>query len=149
MYNVSIPKISQEVLLELYSRIKPIVTIDGKKYWLREFTLKELTDISYIFKMHEDKRQLVDLDLIVVRENKDFECIHEYGYHGLFKPSIAEVLAQIDPLDTEFYDAFEIINSPKTVSDFNKNINVFNQGFHISTVRLYTSRSNPNVKFLK
>ena len=65
---------------------------------------------------------------------RDFECIHKYGYCGLFKPSIAEVLAQISEEDLEMADAFEIIR----LQDWAKNKIVFDQGYHISVVRLYT-----------
>lgn len=147
MYNVSIPEISKEELLARYKRIKPIVEIEGKKYFLREFKESELTGISYIWNKNEDKREAVDMDLFVPCVMKDFECIHAYGYPGLFKPSIAEVLAQIPEFDVPFIDAFEIIKSP-TASDFAKNQIVFNNGFHISKVRLYTSRDNPKVHFV-
>ena len=145
MYKVSIPDISKEELLARYKRIKPIVEIDGKKYFLREFTEKELTDVSYIWNAAEDKRELVDMSQYVPRLECDFECIHEYGHYALFKPSIAEVLAQIPERELKYVDAFEIIESPKTSEDFNKNKIVFDNGFHISKVRLYTSKYNPNV----
>lgn len=147
MYNVSIPEISKKELLARYKRIKPIVEIEGKKYFLREFTESELTDISYIWNKHEDKREEVNMDLYIPCVMKDFECIHTYGYPGLFKPSIAEVLAQIPQHEVQFIDAFEIVEFPSTASDFAKNQIVFDNGFHISKVRLYTSQNNPNVHF--
>lgn len=147
MYNVSIPEISKEELLARYERIKPIVEIGGVKYFLRDFTEKELTEISYIYDKEKDKREKVDMDLYVAQEDLDFECIHKYGYPGFFKPSIAEVLAQIPEDEIPFVDAFEIINEPKTSDDFHKNKIVFNSGFHISIVRLYVSRNNPKMHF--
>ena len=147
MYKVSIPDISKEELLARYKRIKPIVEIEGKKYFLREFTEEELSGISYIWDVAKDKRELVNMNEYAPRWCRDFECIHKYGYHGLFKPSIAEVLAQIPELDLDYVDAFEIIEWPKTAEDFSKNKIVFDNGFHISKVRLYTKRSNPEVDF--
>lgn len=147
MYNVSIPEITQDELKERYKRIKPIVEIEGVKYYLRDFTIEELTKCSYIGYANEDKREKVDMSLLITRNN-DFECIHKYNYYGFFKPSIAEVLAQISNLDLEFTDAFEIIKSPQTCEDFITNPVVFNNHFHISTVRLYTSRTNPKVIFV-
>lgn len=147
MYKVSIPEISKEELMSRYEQIKPIVEVDGKKYFLREFTEKELKGISYIGNISEDKREPVDMELYVLRPEQDFECIHSYGYPGFFKPSIAEVLAQIPEFDVPFIDAFEIIEMPKTAEDFNKNKVVFNNGFHMSKVRLYTSKNNPRVIF--
>ena len=146
MYNVSIPEITQDELKKRYERIKPIVEIEGVKYYLRDFTPEELTSTSYTWNANEDKREKVDMSLLVAR-NTDFECIHKYGYYGVFNPSIAEVLAQISDLDLEFTDAFEIIKSPQTSDDFKANKIVFNNHFHISTVRLYTSRTNPKVIF--
>lgn len=137
MYNVSIPKITDEELLKRYEKIKPIVTIGEEKYFLRDFTLKELRGRSYIGDVDNDKTVPVDMDRYVVIEDGDFECLHTYGYYGFFKPSIAEVLAQIKELDIGIVDAFEIIDSPKTASDFYKNKNAFDQGYHTSTVRLY------------
>lgn len=139
MYIVKIPKITDEELLKRYAKIKPIVDIGGKKYFLREFTLKELRSFSYIWKKDEDKTQEVNMEEYV-SIGEDFECLHTYGYYGLFKPSIAEVLSQIKDIDVELVDAFEIIKSPETMEDFGKNINAFNQGFHSSIVRLYNKR---------
>ena len=46
MYNVSIPEISRKELVARYERIKPIVEIEGKKYFLREFTEDDLISKS-------------------------------------------------------------------------------------------------------
>lgn len=147
MYNVSIPEISKEALLLRYSHIKPIVDIDGKKYFIRDYTEEELSSRSYTFNKREDKTEPVDMRMFVPRGNP-FECIHAYGYYGVFAASIAEVLAQIEERDVKFVDAFEIIESPKRASDFAKNKIVFDNGYHISKVQLYTSRNNPNVTFM-
>lgn len=149
MYNVSIPEITKEELLARYERIKPIVDIEGTKYFLREFTAEELSGQSYIWDKENDKREKVDMDLYIPMMEMDFECIHKYGYYAFFKPSIAEVLAQIPKHDVSFVNAFEIIEFPRTNEDFNKNKIVFDSGFHISKVRLYTSRNNPKVHFCK
>lgn len=95
MYNVSIPEITEEELKVRYKRIKPIVEIEGKKYLLREYTQEELREKSYIWDLEHDKRGEVNIDEYVPLVDYDFECIHKYGYYGFFKPSIAEVLAQI------------------------------------------------------
>lgn len=145
MYNVSIPEISNEELLARYSRIKPIVEVGGVKYFLREFTEKELTGRAYTWEAEEGKTEPVDMDDFIFTEERDFECIHAYGYHGFFKPSIAEVLAQIPEREVPVVDAFEIIEEPKTASDFSKNKIVFDNGFHMSKVRLYTRKDNPCV----
>ena len=147
MYNVSIPEISREELLARYKRIKPIVEISGTKHFLRDYTEEELTGESYLWNLEANKREPVDTELYVAQEDWDFECIHTYGYYGFFKPSIAEVLAQIPEHEVPFVDAFEIVEYPKSSADFSKNKIVFDNGFHISKVRLYTSYNNPKVHF--
>lgn len=147
MYKVSIPEISKEELMARYKRIKPIVEIDGKKHFIRKYTEEELTNNSYIWNADTDKREHVDMNLYYPMTEWDFECIHGYGYPGFFKPSIAEVLAQIPEMNVPFVDAFEIIEYPKTAADFSKNKIVFDNGFHISKVRLYIRKDNPKVHF--
>ena len=67
----------------------------------------------------------------------DFECIHKYGSPNFFKPSIAEVLAQISDLVLDSVCAFEIIEKPENVTDLYRNKIAFDNGFHTSIVRLY------------
>ena len=55
-----IPEIDDKRLAELYKMLKPIVTIDEIKYLLKEFTLEQLRNLSYIWDRHEDKRDVVD-----------------------------------------------------------------------------------------
>ena len=67
----------------------------------------------------------------------DFECIHKFGSPNLFKPSIAEVLAQISDFVLDKTCAFEIIEKPQTQADLYRNPIAFDNGFHTSIVRLY------------
>ena len=142
MYNVSIPEITDEELKTRYKRIKPVVEIEGKKYLLREYTQEELRGKSYLWDMEQDKREEIDIDEYAPLVDYDFECIHKYGYYAFFKPSIAEVLAQIPEDLVGLVDLFEIIEEPKTTEDFSKNKIVFYNGYHISKVRLYWKKSN-------
>lgn len=141
MFNVVIPKITDEELLKRYQKIKPIVIYNGEKYYLRDFSLKELRSTNYIYEINEETiGEKVNENELIELKGEDFSCIHSYGYYSLFKPSIAEVLAQINDLVLPFVVAFEIIKQPRTSADFyNDGISkiVFNNGFHISTVRLY------------
>ena len=132
MYIVQIPKLTDEELLKRYAKIRPIVSCGGKKYFLREFSLEELKRRVYIGNISEDKAEEVNMKEYE-SINADFECLHKYGYHGFFNPFIAEVLCQIKDIDVGIVDAFEIIE----LTDFNKNKNAFDQGYHSSIVRLY------------
>ena len=140
MFEVSIPKISDEEMMKRYKQIKPVITVNGKLHYFREYTLEELSNMSYFFNRHEDVREEVGEDELEVLEGRDFVCLHSYGYYGLFKPSVGEVLSQIKEYDLPFIKAFEIIESPQTSADFHKDSFTsiaFDNGYHVSTVRLY------------
>ena len=132
---LEIPEIDDKRLKELYQLLKPIVTIDEMKYLLREFTLQELRNQSYIWNRHEDKRDIVDPNKLETVD--DFLCLHTWGYYGLFKPSIAEVLSQAPESVIEQANTFEIIESPETREDVFKYKEVIDNGFHLSKVRAY------------
>ena len=132
---LEIPEIDDKRLKELYQLLKPIVTLDEMKYLLREFTLQELRNQSYIWNCHEDKRDVVDPNKLETVD--DFLCLHTCGYYGLFKPSIAEVLSQAPESVIEQANTFEIIESPETREDVFKYKEVIDNGFHLSKVRAY------------
>lgn len=135
---MQIPTMSIKEICELYRRIKPIVRIDDVPYYMREFSALDLTEKSYIWNRDEDKTIPVDMEeLEPIIENK---TLHKYGYYGLFKPSIGEVISQIPKDLLDKVVAFEIVYSPQSWDDFNKYINEFNAGFHVSMVRLYRKK---------
>lgn len=140
MADLHIPEITDVRLKQLYSRIKPVMKKagSGELYWLREFSDDELRHVAYTWGDNFDRR--VPDGTIAPIKGKDFRCLHRYGFQGFFKPSIAEVLAQIDPRLLGVVVAFEIIKSPSTEADLRKDpftSAAFNEGFHVSTVRLY------------
>ncbi|MBR2587549.1 hypothetical protein IKE71_04240 [Candidatus Saccharibacteria bacterium] len=138
MSEMHISWIPKEEIVERYSRIKPVAKKDGKLYWLRPFDEGELFNISYLWD-DETEEQVQDGEIVPIPD-KDFRCLHKYGYYGLFKPSVAEVLTQIDSELLGTVVAFEIIDSPETAEDFYRDeftSTAFNSGYHVSTVRLY------------
>ena len=138
MSEMNILWLPSEEIVKRYSRIKPVVEKNGKLYWLRPFSQKELFGISYLWKDETD--QPVRDGEIVPIQGRDFRCLHTYGYYGLFKPSVAEVLTQIDPEILDTVVAFEIIDSPATAYDFYRDeftSTAFDSGYLVSTVRLY------------
>ena len=140
MFEVSIPKISDEEMMKRYEQIKPVITVNGKLHYFREFTLYELSGISYLWDRDKNVREEVGEDELEVLEGRDFVCLHGYGHYTLFKPSVGEVLSQIKESDLPFVKAFEIIESPQKASDFHKDSFTsiaFDNGYHVSTVRLY------------
>lgn len=147
MFKVSIPEITADELKRRYEQIKPVIAVNGKLYYLREFTFEELSGISYIWNSEKDVKEEVGDKLQPFNINyrpSDFSCLHRYCYYGLFKPSIAEVLAQIKYDEFfSFIRAFEIIDFPKTSEDFYKDgltRIMFENGYHVSTVRLYQEK---------
>ena len=65
----------------------------------------------------------------------EFPCYHTYGYPGLFKPSIAEVLQQFPDDVLEKANAFYMISYPENASDLNLQSEIVNAGCHQSTVK--------------
>lgn len=146
MFKMSIPEISDEELMERYKHIKPVITAeDGKLHYFREYDLDELRRTSYFWSRFGNIREEVGENKLEAWPACDFPCLHAYDYYGFFKPSIAEVLAQIDEGRIRLIKAFEIIDSPKEFRDFRKdNLSsiAFDNGYHVSTVRLYTAKRN-------
>lgn len=140
MFKVSIPVISDEELKNRYEQIKPVVTVGNKLHYLRKFSFDELRQKSYIWNLDKDIREEVDENDLTVLKEKDFLCLHRYGHPMLFKPSIAEVLSQIQEEDIPFVRAFEIVESPETIHDFYQNRFTpiaSHNGYHVSIVKLY------------
>ena len=137
MYKVSIPEISDEELWKRYRQVKPILKINGIRYWLRDYSLEELKNAYFFDSKSKNIRERVDMHALEEVPDLDFECLHTYSFPAFFNPTIAEVLAQIPVPAIYWVVAFEIIKKPEAAGDFNTNPNAFNQGFHSSTIRLY------------
>lgn len=138
MKQLSIPQISDEELMRRYLKIKPIAEVGNSKYWLKNYSIDEMRNASYLMALTLDRREPVG-EALSCHDHHDFKCLHSLGNHGLFIPSIAEVLAQIpeDALKHFTIDAFEIINVPNNLGDLDKYREAMEQGFHVSVVRLY------------
>jgi hypothetical protein len=158
---VYVPRISDERLEELAKRIKPIVQMErvsssnednddgsftittspdpegdwvpwrtGEKYFIKDVDLR---GVAYTWSPEPTKLASN------LKTHADITTYHAYGYYGMFKPSIAEVLAQIPEEYVDKIVAFEIIKSPETAKDFNYDLAAFNAGYHVATTRLYTT----------
>lgn len=138
MKELSIPQISDEELMRRYLKIKPIAEVGNGKYWLKDYSIDEMRNTSYLWNLFPDRRKPVGEELYY-HDYHEFECLHSFGFHGFFKPSVAEVLAQIpeDCLKHFTIDAFEIIGRPTSSGDLNLYRKALEQGFNVSIVRLY------------
>lgn len=135
-----IPKISDTRLKQLAKKIRPVVRgSNGTLHYIKPVNLKE-TAFTWDPDLAEET---ISPTLIAT-----IRTLHTYGYHGFFKPSIAEVLAQI-PLDLlDSVDAFET-HGPDTAEDFyqdEETTNAFNSGFHTAKTMLYRS-TQPQSRF--
>lgn len=70
---------------------------------------------------------------------KSVITLHTFGYYGMFKPSIAEVLAQA-PDDLHEYVAFSI-QGPEDADDLGRDQAALDAGFHVATVTYYKVKS--------
>lgn len=69
----------------------------------------------------------------------EIRTLHTYGSPCFFKPSVAEVLAQIPDDMLEGVVAFET-RGPSDVADMNRESEALNAGFHVARTRLYGAR---------
>ena len=138
MKELSIPQISDEELMRRYLKIKPIAEVGNGKYWLKDYSIDEMRNTSYFWSLFPDRRKPVGEELYY-HDYHEFKCLHSFGFYGFFKPSIAEILAQIpeDCLKHFTIDAFEIIGRPTSSGDLSMYRKALEQGFHVSIVRLY------------
>ena len=96
-----VPEITEERLNTLIKKIVPVVRENNKLY---KIEIPDLRKIAYTwdYKITEECNNLKE----VMRIKTNHYC----GYYGLFKPSIAEVLAQIPENLINKVVAFEIIS---------------------------------------
>lgn len=114
-------EIEDDKLKQLFSKIKPVVRKDGCNglYYIKDVDLRNVA-FTWSPEITEDATGLKPFKTIIT--------FHKYGYQGMFKPSIAEVLAQIPKRYTNKCVAFEI--------DKNVKIDTKNS-CHISNTTLY------------
>lgn len=77
-------------------------------------------------------RHVADGELVPV---KKVRTLHTYEHPSMFKPSIAEVLAQA-PDDLHKYVAFSVAG-PETADDLNRERDALNAGFHVAVTTYY------------
>jgi hypothetical protein len=139
----SIPKISNEELAELAKRIRPVVRkeSDGRPFYIKADS--DLRRLSYLWdvKYEEEAKGLFEFATITT--------LHTYGYYGMFKPSVAEVIAQIPPDYRDRVVAFEITTRPLCADDLNKQKKAVNEGFHMAVTALLTTVDDKTLAVLK
>lgn len=133
-----IPEISDAKLAILLRRLTPLVEYAGALWTIK---LPDPRRVAFTWNPIRIDRAL-DLE-----ETVWIRTLHRYGAPSFFKPSIAEVLAQIPsalvnwPGDLSSLAAFSV-KGPDTQADLMKNSDALNAGFHVATTTLYR-RSYP------
>lgn len=115
--------------------IKPTVRFGKKLFYIKPV---DLFNIAYLWSPKPDK-EAVETNLYSLGE---YTTYHEYGYYGLFKPSISEVLSQVPKDIQDKVVAFEIIN----LIDFDEDLDALNDGYHVAKTRFYGEKMTENNK---
>lgn len=138
-----IPEISDQRLKELTARIKPIVRFaqdeigftrneDGAQFYIEDVDPRNVA-FTWDPKPTTEASGLTTLT--------DIRTYHSWGYYGFFKPSVAEVLAQIPEELVDRVAAFEIVDHPRTSQDLHRESEALNAGYHVASTRLFTTES--------
>lgn len=122
-----IPHITDERIAELLATIKPMV-FDAQGGPCT-FDAVDPRGVSFIW----DPDGLRPVEGI--EPWRQVRTVHTYGHPALFKPSIAEVLAQLTG-DLTGVVGFTI-KGPDDVDDLNAEPEALNAGFHVATVTLW------------
>lgn len=126
---MNIPEVSDN-RLKKFSEIFPVRTKDGHKFALEHIDVKDYRDVAFTFK--DTTKRVRGL-----KEKSRHRTLHTFGYHGIFKPSIAEVVAQVKDGEWNGVIAFETIG-PDTSDDLNREKEALDAGFHVAETILYT-----------
>lgn len=130
---IILPHVSDEELLNRFQKIRPIVKYkDWLYYYKTDTNIEELRNVEYMWDPKNDIRELVNIEYF--EELGVFPCYHTYGYYGIFKPTIAEVLEQFPDEYLEQATAFYMVDYPKNDIDLNKQLEIVNSGCHESRV---------------
>ena len=127
-----IPEVPRERILELAERIKPIYDFIHKGRCYIEPVDPFTQAYTWDPKSAESAENLEPLCTITT--------YHSWGYYMFFKPTISEVLAQIPAEHLDKVVAFEIIESPQSADDLNREKEALNAGYHVATTQLYTKK---------
>jgi hypothetical protein len=105
--NKYIPAISEEKVSQLLTRIKPLIRHEGLLYEFSPSQAWNPFTRSFTWNPEEDKGARVDAAHLPLLEA--LPTYHTCGYHAVFRPGVAEVLAQIPAELLEKVTAFEVL----------------------------------------
>lgn len=124
---MKIPEITDGNLTLLSRKIRPLVLKDGELMCIEMPDLRHEA-FSWTPTITEPATDIVEIAKI--------RTLHRYGYYGFFKPSVAEVIAQIPEEWIERTVAF-FTRGPADAAEMNREIEALNAGFHVAETTLY------------
>jgi hypothetical protein len=128
MPTLSIPAISNPELAKRAKTIRPVGKRDGKLYYYDSKSDHRNTSFSWT--------TLTTEEAIVKPHGLTLRTLHSFSYAGFFKPSVAEVIAQIPEEVRDEVVAF-LVEGPDTVDDINREREARDAGFHVAKTTLY------------
>lgn len=137
-----IPRITNEELAELAKRIKPVMRGAGNKLFYGKID-PDLRGTSYTWNFKATKEATGLFEFATIR------TLHTYGSPMLFKPSVAEVIAQIPREYCDRVVAFEITQRPVHSDDLIKERDALNAGFHVAVTALLTTVDESTLKIIQ
>ncbi len=124
-----IPPIGDKLLAELVARIRPVIMHDDKLHFIEPVHPR---DIAFTWGAKATKEAVGLVEVVGLK------TLHEYGAPALFKPSIAEVLAQIPAGYIDTVVAFHTRPNDENINDWPEwDHAAMNYGFHLADTVLY------------
>jgi hypothetical protein len=124
---MNIPEISNERIREMLKTIRPLVKQDGKLHCIKWIDTRK---VAFTW------APVLDGEVRATEIVAKIRTLHSFGYQGLFKPSIAEVLAQIPKELIDKVRGFSL-EGPRTADDLNREREALDEGFHVAITTLY------------
>jgi hypothetical protein len=133
-----IPAIADDVLEEMAQRMMPVVHKDGAFWQVALPVPKAGQTLAHTLRItaHLWKPQLLPL-VPGLRELARVRTYHTFSFYGFFKPTIAEVLAQVPPHLLTDVQAFKVVDGPQTADDLNRERAATEAGYHVATTVFY------------
>lgn len=126
-------------ITSLSERIKPVVLRNGA---LRPILHDDVFNSSFLWDHDSETASCEATGLTPI---EDITTYHVYGFIGLFKPSIAEVIACIPERLINSVAAFEFISAVEPLGVVSKEDRwCLSAGYHIATMRLYRKIGDGN-----
>lgn len=131
-----IPDISDDEITQMLEHITPLVRSGGGGGGLRTAEEGDPRTVSYAWRPCED----TVVDESELEEIQRIRTYHTWGHYSMFKPSVAEVFAQIPRELRGTVGAFLVIG-PEDAEALNREKEALDAGYHVAETILYKRKS--------